>query len=132
MCIRDSPDFSWVIERREDVACVVLTHGHEDHVGALAYFLREVQVPVYGTSLTVELARSRVEEIGIDPDLRAVSPGEWIEEGPFRFALVRVAHSVPQAAGVVFDTDEGLIVHSGDFKLDPTPIDGFPLSLIHI
>ncbi|CAN5434749.1 ribonuclease J [soil metagenome] len=123
------PDFSWVIERREDVACVVLTHGHEDHVGALAYFLREVQVPVYGTSLTVELARSRVEEIGIHPDLRAVSPGEWIEEGPFRFALVRVAHSVPQAAGVVFDTDEGLIVHSGDFKLDPTPIDGFPTDL---
>ncbi|MBA2336457.1 MAG: ribonuclease J [Acidimicrobiia bacterium] len=123
------PDFSWVIDRRRDVCCVVLTHGHEDHVGALAYFLREVPVPVYGTALTVELARSRVEEIGIEPDLRAVKTGEWIEEGPMRFALIDVAHSVPQATGVVFDTDEGLIVHSGDFKLDPTPIDGSPTDL---
>ena len=118
------PDFSWVVDRRRDVACVVLTHGHEDHVGALAYFLRQVPVPVYGTPLTVELARSRVEELNISADFNAVPPGEWIEQGPFRFALVAVAHSVPQATGVVFDTDEGLIVHSGDFKLDPTPIDG--------
>ena len=123
------PDFSSVVARAEDVSCVVLTHGHEDHVGALAYFLREVNVPVYGTALSVELARGRIEELGIAADLRAVEPGEWVEDGPFRFALARVAHSVPHAAGVVFDTDEGLIVHSGDFKLDPTPIDGIPTDL---
>ncbi len=123
------PDFSSVIERARDVACVVLTHGHEDHVGALAYFLREVNVPVYGTALSVELARSRIEDLGIDADLRPVTPGEWVNEGPVRFALVQVAHSVPQAAGAVFDTPDGIIVHSGDFKLDPTPIDGVATDL---
>ncbi len=123
------PDFAWVADRSDDVCCVVLTHGHEDHMGALGYFLRAVPVPVYGTPLSVELAKARIEDLGLDPDMRAVEPGEWVEEGPFRFAMVRVAHSVPQAAGVVFDTDEGLIVHSGDFKLDPTPIDGFPTDL---
>ncbi len=123
------PDFSSVLERAADVECVVLTHGHEDHVGALAYFLREVEVPVYGTPLSIELARSRIEDLGLQPELRQVEPGEWVDVGPIRFAMVRVAHSVPQAAGVVFDTAEGLIVHSGDFKLDPTPIDGIPTDL---
>ena len=123
------PDFSSVIERRDDVRCVILTHGHEDHIGSLAYFLREVNVPVYGSALTIALAGSRVEEMGIDADLRAVEPLEWVEEGSIKFALVHVAHSVPQATGVVFETPEGTIVHSGDFKLDPTPIDGKPTDL---
>ena len=123
------PDFSWVVDRAEDVACVILTHGHEDHIGSLAYFLRQVNVPVYGTQLAVELSRSRIEEIGVKPDMRAVVDREWIEQGNFRFTLVHVAHSVPQAAGVVFDTPEGLVVHSGDFKLDQTPIDGRPTDL---
>lgn len=123
------PDFSSVLERAEDVSCVVLTHGHEDHVGSLAYFLRDANVPVYGTELAVAFARNRVEEIGIEPDMRAVVTNEWVEEGPFRFTFVRVAHSVPDAAGVVFDTPEGIIVHSGDYKLDPTPIDGRPTDL---
>ena len=123
------PDFSSVIERRDDVRCVILTHGHEDHIGSVAYFLREVNVPVYGSALTIALASSRVEEMGIDADLRAVEPLEWVEEGSIKFALVHVAHSVPQATGVVFETPEGTIVHSGDFKLDPTPIDGNPTDL---
>jgi ribonuclease J len=123
------PDFSWVIDRADDVECVVLTHGHEDHIGSLAYFLREVNVPVYGTQLAVELSRPRIEEIGVTPNMHAIADREWIESGPIRFTLVHVAHSVPQAAGVVFDTPEGLVVHSGDFKLDPTPIDGRPTDL---
>jgi ribonuclease J len=123
------PDFSMLESRKKDVACVVLTHGHEDHMGALAYFLREINVPVYGTPLSMELARSRIEEIGVEPDLHHVTPGEWVEVGPIRFAMVRVAHRVPQATGVVFDTPEGIVVHSGDFKLDPTPIDGVPTDL---
>jgi ribonuclease J len=123
------PDFSSLIDRADDLVCVVLTHGHEDHMGALAYFLREVNLPVYGTALSMELARSRIEDLGVEPNLHHVTPGEWVEVGPIRFAMVRVAHSVPQAAGVVFDTPEGLIVHSGDFKLDPTPIDGIPTDL---
>lgn len=123
------PDFSSLLDRVDDIACVVLTHGHEDHVGSLAYFLREANVPVFGSELAVALARNRVEEIGVDPDMRAVETNEWVEHGPFRFTFVRVAHSVPQATGVVFDTPEGLIVHSGDYKLDPTPIDGQPTDL---
>lgn len=123
------PDFSSVFARAEDVDCVVLTHGHEDHVGALAYFLSVVDVPVYGTPLAVEFARPRLEEAGVEADLRAVPTGEWIEHGAFRFLLVPVSHSIPQGAGVAFDTPQGIVVHSGDFKLDPTPIDGIPTDL---
>lgn len=123
------PDFSSLLDRVDDIVCVVLTHGHEDHVGSLAYFLREANVPVYGSELAVALARNRVEEVGVEPDMRAVDTNVWVEDGPFRFTFVRVAHSVPQATGVVFDTAEGMIVHSGDYKLDPTPIDGEPTDL---
>jgi ribonuclease J len=123
------PDFTSVLERADQVDCVVLTHGHEDHVGALPYFLAELNVPVFGTALAVGLARSRIEEAGIKPDLRAVPTGEWQEHGGFRFRLVPVSHSIPQGAGVAFETPEGLVVHSGDFKLDPTPVDGVPTDL---
>ena len=118
------PDFTSVLDRSEDFECVVLTHGHEDHIGALTYLLKEANVPVYGTALTLELARPRLEDNGIVPDLRPISPNEWVEHTPFRFMFVPVSHSVPQATGVAFDTPEGIILHSGDFKLDPTPIDG--------
>ncbi|MDX1691317.1 MAG: ribonuclease J, partial [Acidimicrobiia bacterium] len=123
------PDFTSVFERRDDVECVVLTHGHEDHIGALSWFLAEVNVPVYGTPLAVELARSRIDEAGIDADLRAVEVGEWITHGAFTFQMIPVSHSIPQGAGIAFDTPEGVIIHSGDFKLDPTPIDGVPTDL---
>lgn len=123
------PDWGWLAARREDVELVVLTHGHEDHVGALAYFLRDLPVPVYGTRLTLELARGRVEELGVEPDFRPVEIGPWHEHGPFWFRLVRVSHSVPDACAVAFDTPEGVVLHSGDFKLDPTPIDGRPTDL---
>jgi ribonuclease J len=123
------PDFTSILERPDDLECVVLTHGHEDHIGSLGYLLREVNVPVYGTPLSVELARSRLEELGVAPQLHAVEKREWQDVGPFKFAHIGVAHSVPQATGVVFDTPEGLIMHSGDFKLDPTPVDGLPTDL---
>ncbi|MBT8193396.1 MAG: ribonuclease J, partial [Acidimicrobiia bacterium] len=123
------PDFSWLVDRRDDVVCVILTHGHEDHVGALSYFLAEINVPVYGTQLSVELAGSRVEENGIDATFRALGDNEWAQEGPFKFKLVPVSHSIPHGAGVALETPEGIIVHSGDFKLDPTPVDGRPTDL---
>jgi ribonuclease J len=123
------PDWEWVVDRKDDVVCVVVTHGHEDHIGALGEFLRDVDVPVFGTRFSVALARSRVEELGVEGDFRIVVDNEWYQEGPFRFILVPVSHSVPQGAGVAFDTPEGLVVHSGDFKLDPTPIDGRPTDL---
>lgn len=123
------PDWSWLIERKEDIDFVILTHGHEDHMGALAYFLRDIEVPVYGSRLTVEFARGRIEEMGIGAQLHPVELGDWRKHGPFKFKLVRVSHSVPDATAIAFDTPEGLIVHSGDFKLDPTPIDHQPTDL---
>jgi ribonuclease J len=123
------PDWSWLVKRSKDVECVILTHGHEDHMGALAYFLREVNVPVYGTRFAVELARGRIDEMGVDGDLRPVDTKKWIDHGPFRFQLIPTSHSVPDAAAVALETSEGLILHSGDFKLDPTPIDGRPTDL---
>ena len=123
------PDWSWLTKRKKDVECVIITHGHEDHVGALAYFLRDIQVPVYGTRLTMEMASGRVDELGVESDVRTITRNKWINHGPFRFMLVPVTHSVPEASAVALDTPEGIVVHSGDFKLDPTPIDGRPTDL---
>jgi ribonuclease J len=123
------PDFSSIIDRKDDFECIVLTHGHEDHIGSLSYLLRDVNVPIYGTRLTVEFARARIEEHGITPDLRAVEYYDWVDHGPFRFTFIPVSHSIPDAAGVAFDTPEGIVLHTGDFKLDPTPLDGVPTDL---
>ena len=123
------PNWGWLVERKEDVVCVILTHGHEDHIGALPYFLADLNVPVYGTKLTLEMARGRIDELGVEADLRPVEPGRPVEIKPFKFALVNVAHSVPDACAVAFDTPEGVVLHSGDFKLDPTPIDNRPTDL---
>ncbi len=123
------PDWSWLVERKKDVSLVVLTHGHEDHMGALAYFLRDIQAPVYGTELSLKMAEGRVEEVGVEADLRTVQQKKWVSHGPFKFMLIPVAHSVPDASAIAFDTPEGVVLHSGDFKLDPTPIDGRPTDL---
>jgi len=123
------PDFTSVVERAKDVECVVLTHGHEDHVGALTFFLSQVNVPVFGAPLALEFAKSRLEEAGIDHDLRPIKMNEWNKHGNFTFMHIPVSHSIPQGAGIAFDTPEGIVLHSGDFKLDPTPIDGNPTDL---
>ncbi len=123
------PDFSSIIDRKDDFECIILTHGHEDHIGSLSYLLRDVNVPIYGTKLTVEFARARIEEHGITPDLRAIDYYEWVDHGPFRFTFVPVSHSIPDAAAIAFDTPEGVVLHTGDFKLDPTPLDGVPTDL---
>ena len=123
------PDFASVLARKDDLQCIILTHGHEDHIGSLAFLLKDVNVPIYGTPLTVEFARARIEEYGITPDLRSVDLYEWVDHGPFRFTYIPVSHSIPDAAGVAFDTPEGIVLHTGDFKLDPTPIDGVPTDL---
>lgn len=123
------PDWSWLVKRKQDVECVIVTHGHEDHMGALGYFLRDIRVPVYGTELTMEMAAPRIDELGVTGVLRIIKQKKWIEHGPFKFMMIPVSHSVPEAAAVALDTPEGLIVHSGDFKLDPTPIDSRPTDL---
>ncbi|MDE3190951.1 MAG: ribonuclease J, partial [Acidobacteriota bacterium] len=122
------PDFSYLIERGEMVRGVVLTHGHEDHVGSLPYLMREVRVPVVvATRLTLGLVKSKLDEHGLarEAELREVAPGDGpFELGPFRIQLVRMAHSIPDAAAVVLETPGGRIVHTGDYKLDHTPVDG--------
>jgi ribonuclease J len=122
------PDFGYLREREEMVRAVVLTHGHEDHVGSLPYLMREVRIPlVIGTRLTLALVKSKLDEHGLanSAELREMAPGdEPVEIGPFRLELVRMAHSIPDAAAVALDTPGGLCIHTGDYKLDHTPVDG--------
>src|SRR5213080_3296275 len=122
------PDFTYLREREHMIRGVVLTHGHEDHVGSLPYLMREVRIPiVFGTRLTLGLVKSKLDEHGLlrDADLREVSPyDEPFQLGPFRIELVRMAHSIPDAVAVVLETPGGRVVHTGDYKLDHTPVDG--------
>jgi ribonuclease J len=122
------PDFSYLRERQEAVRAVVLTHGHEDHVGALPYLMREVRIPlVLATRLTLALVKSKLDEHGLlrAAELQELAPGdEPVQLGPFRLELVRMAHSIPDAAAVVLETPGGRCVHTGDYKLDHTPVDG--------
>jgi ribonuclease J len=122
------PDFSYLREHRPSFRGVVLTHGHEDHIGALAYLLREFEVPVWGTPLTLALARQRLAEHDLleRADLRPYAPGDQIEAGGFRIEPVRVTHSVADGMGLVIDTPVGTVVHTGDFKLDLQPVDARP------
>jgi ribonuclease J len=124
------PDFTYLREHPDELRGVVLTHGHEDHVGALPYLLREFDVPVYGTKLTLGLVRSKLQEFGIkNPELREVSPGQNIELGGFGVEFVEVNHSIPGAVAVAIRTDAGLVIFSGDYKIDLTPIEGNPMDL---
>jgi ribonuclease J len=122
------PDFSYLEDREEMVRAVVLTHGHEDHVGSLPYLMREVRVPlVIATRLTLALVKSKLDEHGLAnaAELREMAPGDDpVQLGPFRVELVRMAHSIPDAAAVVLETPGGRVVHTGDYKLDHTPVDG--------
>lgn len=124
------PDFTYLQENRERIAGLVLTHGHEDHVGAMAYFLREFpEVPVYGGPLTLGIMGGRLREHPIDPkslNTQEVQPGDTVNIGPFTVEFIRVGHSIPDACGLAITTDLGTIIQSGDFKFDQTPIDKKP------
>jgi ribonuclease J len=125
------PDFSYLREHRDELRAVVLTHGHEDHVGALPYLLREFEgLPVYGTKLTLGLVRPKLAEFGIKyADLREVKAGDGIEVSGFGLEFVNVNHSIPDAVAVVLRTVAGIVVFSGDYKIDLTPIEGAPMDL---
>ncbi len=122
------PDFSYLRDRQHLIRAVVLTHGHEDHVGALPYLMREVRVPqLWATRLTLGLVKSKLDEHGLlrEADLYEADPeGHPVEIGPFRLEFVRMAHSIPDSVAVAIETPGGRILHTGDYKIDHTPVDG--------
>jgi len=119
------PDFSYIIENREKLKGIILTHGHEDHTGALPFLLKEFDVPVYGTPLTLALVREKLREHGLDDaQLMPVRPRDSITLGCFCIEFIRVTHSIVDGVGLAIKTPVGTVIHTGDFKLDPTPVDG--------
>ena len=120
------PDFSWLLERAERVRGVVVTHGHEDHIGALPYLLRELSLPVWGPPHALGLARRRLAEHELDADLREVHARQRFEVGPFEVEPVRVSHSIVEATALAIRTSAGMVLHTGDFNMDPDPPDGEP------
>ena len=118
------PDFGYLRDRRDDVEAIILSHGHEDHVGGLGYLLRDVSAPVYGSALSLGIARARVEEAQVSgARLIPVTDGERRQIGPFDVEFIPVTHSIPHGFATVFRTAQGVILHSGDFKIDHTPVD---------
>ncbi len=124
------PDFSYLRDRAEDIEAIILTHGHEDHVGALPYVIREIGMPpvIYGGLLTIGMVRSKLDEhkLGDKAPLQELPPGEVVKRGPFEIELVHLAHSIPDMRGVLLTTPAGNVLMTGDYKFDQTPVDGKP------
>jgi len=124
------PDFSYLRERADDIEAIVLTHGHEDHVGALPYVLKEIGMPpvIYGGLLTVGMVRSKLDEhrLGEKAPLQELPPGEKVQVGPFGLELIHLAHSIPDMRAVLLTTEAGSVLMTGDYKFDQTPVDGRP------
>jgi ribonuclease J len=124
------PDFSYLRERADDIEAIVLTHGHEDHVGALPYVIREIGMPpvIYGGLLTIGMVRSKLDEhkLGDSAPLQELPPGEKVKRGPFELELIHLAHSIPDMRAVLLKTDAGSVLMTGDYKFDQTPVDGRP------
>ncbi len=120
------PDISWLRERFDAVRGICLTHGHEDHIGALPFVLQEMNVPVYGTALTLGFVNEKLKEYKLDDkvDLVVVKPRDVVELGCFLVEFLRVAHSVVDGCALAITTPEGVVIHTGDFKIDQTPVDG--------
>jgi len=125
------PDISYLVENREKLRGIVITHGHEDHIGALPYLLPQLNVPIYATKLTQGLIRVKLKEGKAlsEAKLEVVSPGEQVTLGKFKVEFFPVCHSIPDATGLIIHTPVGIVVHSGDFKLDYTPVSGKPTDL---
>ncbi|RKY05342.1 ribonuclease J [Candidatus Poribacteria bacterium] len=124
------PDISYLVERSDKLAGIVLTHGHDDHIGGLPYMLRRISAPIYGTKLTLTLLQDKLREFGItEVEMEEVKPGDSIKLGGVEIEFIRVCHSIPDSVALAIHTPAGTIVHSGDFKLDQTPVDGQVMDL---
>jgi ribonuclease J len=129
------PDFSSLRERTGDIEAIVLTHGHEDHVGALPFVLRELGIPaaIYGGALTIGLVRSKLEEHKIrDAPLQVLEPRERVKAGPFEIEMIHMSHSIPDACAVALHTQLGAVLITGDYRFDQTPIDGRPADIARL
>ncbi|MDI9476639.1 MAG: ribonuclease J [Bacillota bacterium] len=119
------PDITYLVKNKERIKGIVLTHGHEDHIGALPYVLKKLNVPVYGTRLTLGLVEIKLKEHKLDMvHLQRVEPGQTIKLGEFNIEFIRTSHSIPDSCAIAIHTSIGIIFHTGDFKIDFTPIDG--------
>ena len=125
------PDISYLLDKKEKIRGIIVTHGHEDHIGAMSYLLPQLNVPVYSTKLTNGLISVKLKEHKAlaKADLRIVPPGSKITLGKFKVEFFPVCHSIPDAVGFIITTPVGMIVHTGDFKLDYTPVSGKPTDL---
>ncbi len=127
------PDFTYLAERSDAIEAVVITHGHEDHLGALPWILRELgagAVPVvYGRRLTVAMAQSKLDEHHLDTPVKRLEPGATVQAGPFEIELVHMTHSIPDAAAVALSTPLGTVLFTGDYRFDQTPVDGKPADI---
>ncbi len=126
------PDFQYLKSKKDMVKALILTHGHEDHIGAIPFFLREFSVPVLGTGFTLELLKEKLKEHQLidQADLRRIKAGDTSQLGPFKVEYISVNHSIVDGVGLAIDSPEGMIVHSGDFRIDPTPVDAQDTDLI--
>jgi ribonuclease J len=125
------PDITYLKQNRDRVRGIVLTHGHEDHIGALPFILRDLNVPIYGTAFTLALVRKRLEEHGLldTADLREIAAGRHSQVGCFSVEYIRVTHSTIDCVALAIRTPAGVVIHTGDYKMDATPIDGMPFDL---
>lgn len=122
------PDFSYLKNPEKKVKGIILTHGHEDHIGAIPYLLKEINVPIYGTRLTLGLVKSKLEEHGISAKLNTIKPGDRFRLGQFTVETIRTTHSIADAVCYCIETPAGRVFHTGDFKIDYTPVDGEPIN----
>ena len=119
------PDITYLIENQDKLKGIFLTHGHEDHIGALPYVMKQIDCPVYGTALTLGILQGRLKENGVSSEnLRTIKPGDKVNAGSFKLDFIRVNHSIPDAIAIAINTPIGTIIHTGDFKIDHTPVDG--------
>lgn len=125
------PDFTYLFKNRNRIKGMVLTHGHEDHIGAIPYLLKEIDVPVYGTKLTLGLVDNKLKEHSLKASkhLNVVNAGDTIKLGKFRVEFIRTNHSIADAVALAIETPVGMILHTGDFKIDYTPVDAEPIDL---
>src|SRR5437016_9171403 len=120
-----TPDLTYLRDNREHVRALLLTHGHEDHIGAVPFFLADFNVPVYGTAFTLALVERRLEEVDLteEPRFSTIKPGRILEIGPFKIEFIHVTHSIVSAVALAITTPVAVVIHTGVFKVDPTPTD---------